>query len=47
MLSDLSLTVTVSPDAAAVCEALTAELESRLASRSLVQPVVRVSSEEE
>jgi hypothetical protein len=46
-LSHLSLTVTVSPDAASVRDALAAALENRLASRSLVQPVVHVSSEEE
>lgn len=45
-LSDLTLTVTVSRDAAGVREALTAALEHRLASRSRVEPVVRVASEE-
>jgi uncharacterized OsmC-like protein len=46
-LFDLSLTITVSPDAADVRDALTAVLEKRLACRSLLQPVVYVSSEEE
>ena len=44
--ADIGLTVTVSGQAADVREALTSALETSLAGRSLVKPVVRVSLED-
>jgi len=44
--ADIDLAVTVSEHAADVREALTSALETSLAGRSLVKPVVRVSLEE-